>query len=353
MSTKDNLINGKVGQPPITKVGEVHKTRYGKSRIAEAERRAAIKSHMKASTSSPTAAQRAQDTRAIRSPNRRGPGTRVEIHEDGSKYRSSTGRRKGELHPSRRQGDIPGENNNRLRPPRPDPNRVYKPPAGTKPMAPANPNLPKYNPGGPTPSYQAPKYHPTVTLEKVPYNPSPGLGGRINPGDTIRIEGLAQKPAPGSSINKEAIKASIKATEAAARNSVRSNAGLFSRGRQALNSGVTKLGQAAMNTLPGRGVARIAGAVGKTAAGKVAGAVLSKTAVPLMVAGAAWDVGRTVYEGVGAYNAGQHQKRTEAHTKEKYGSIDAATRTRHANDLKRARQAIANNANLKQGYKLP
>jgi hypothetical protein len=126
-----------------------------------------------------------------------------------------------------------------------------------------------------------------------------------------------------------------------AKNAVRSNAGVFARARTAINSGVERglgaAGRFAANTLPGRGVVRIANTVGKTAVGRAAGAVLSKTAVPLMVAGAAYDVGRTVYEGVGAYNAAQHQKRTEAHTKEKYGSIEAATRTRHENDRKRAR----------------
>jgi hypothetical protein len=58
-------------------------------------------------------------------------------------------------------------------------------------------------------------------------------------------------------------------------------------------------------------------------------------------------------EGVRALKAQHDARKEKAGSEAKYGTVDAATRTRHANDRKRERAKRKNNANLKTGYKLP
>jgi hypothetical protein len=127
-----------------------------------------------------------------------------------------------------------------------------------------------------------------------------------------------------------------------AQNAVRSNS-TFSRVRAAVDRGVRAVGRAAADTLPGRGVTRIASAVGKTAAGRVAGAVLSKTAAPLMVAQAAFDAGQTAKAGYDAYQAGAAAKANKADMKIRYGTPEAATKTRKSNKKRQE---------LKEAFKL-
>ncbi len=68
---------------------------------------------------------------------------------------------------------------------------------------------------------------------------------------------------------------------------------------------------------------------------KVLGTLAMKAAArwvapAVAVAATAFDVGATIKEGIGAYKARQHLKRTAKHVSEKYGSIEKATRTRKA-----------------------
>ena len=56
--------------------------------------------------------------------------------------------------------------------------------------------------------------------------------------------------------------------------------------------------------------------------------IVSKIAAPIAVAFAAHDVYRTGKAAHGAFRASQHAKRTREHAKEKYGTVERATRTR-------------------------
>ncbi len=69
---------------------------------------------------------------------------------------------------------------------------------------------------------------------------------------------------------------------------------------------------------------------GKTIIGTLAKKAAARVTPALAVAMTAFDVGATIKEGIGAYKARQHLKRTAKHVSEKYGSIEKATRTRKA-----------------------
>jgi len=67
---------------------------------------------------------------------------------------------------------------------------------------------------------------------------------------------------------------------------------------------------------------------GKTAAKSAAKFVGKRILGPAGIAADAYAVGRGIQEGLGAIVARRHARKTKAHSKTKYGTIDAATRTR-------------------------
>ncbi len=68
--------------------------------------------------------------------------------------------------------------------------------------------------------------------------------------------------------------------------------------------------------------------------------VAGKASVTLAIATAGYDVYRTVKEGVKAKQASDDAKANEKYMKDNYGSIEAATATRHAKDQKRAKKEV-------------
>jgi hypothetical protein len=101
------------------------------------------------------------------------------------------------------------------------------------------------------------------------------------------------------------------------------------------------------------GAGKLLTKVAQSGAGRAASAAVSKVAAPLLVLQGAYDAARIGKAGYDAFSAGQSAKRNEADQSKRYGTVDAATRTRHANDRKRARVAKNNSNKLKTGYKLP
>ncbi len=96
---------------------------------------------------------------------------------------------------------------------------------------------------------------------------------------------------------------------------------------------------------------KVGGAVVKAA--PILGKVGARAVPGLMLATGAYDVGRVAYEGYKAHEAASDARKNEASMNERYGTVEAATQTRHANDRKRAKKAVEKkNSNLKQGYLL-
>lgn len=73
------------------------------------------------------------------------------------------------------------------------------------------------------------------------------------------------------------------------------------------------------------------GSSGWSSAGKLASKVAGRVAVPLMIAGAAYDIGKTGYEGYKAYSAGKEADENRASSESKYGDPYRATTTRRSN----------------------
>lgn len=126
-----------------------------------------------------------------------------------------------------------------------------------------------------------------------------------------------------------AVRDSIRAQQA-----VRSNAGLFGRTRGIINRGVEAGFDVVKSTHAGRAIGELTSKFGRTAVGKVAGAVAAKTAVPLMVADAAYNTARIIHAGYGAAAAQNEARKNEADMTKRYGTVEAATATRHARNKK-------------------
>ena len=82
------------------------------------------------------------------------------------------------------------------------------------------------------------------------------------------------------------------------------------------------------------------GSVARKAAAKGMGKTVlkhaaSKAGPAALIASAAFDVGRMAHHGTIAAMAYGHKKRSEKHTKQKYGSVGAAMRTRWAKQTKK------------------
>jgi hypothetical protein len=96
---------------------------------------------------------------------------------------------------------------------------------------------------------------------------------------------------------------------------------------------------AAATTGAGAGITAAMKRVGTLAAKHAPGLarVAGKAAVPLAVASAGYDLFRTVNEGYKAHEAATDARRNEAYMNDNYGSIEAATATRHRRQRERER----------------
>lgn len=83
--------------------------------------------------------------------------------------------------------------------------------------------------------------------------------------------------------------------------------------------------------------AAVGGTVGRAAAraAPMIARGLARVSPAGLAAVGAYDLGRLAYSVWGAFQAKRHKDKTRAHTKEKYGSVEAATRTRHARERAR------------------
>jgi hypothetical protein len=191
---------------------------------------------------------------------------------------------------------------------------------------------------------------------------TPRSGQRHAALDKARAQGRIQ-PRPAGHPNYQAPKSSkppgyykeIKPKwDHPAKNAVRSNQG--TRAIANIKKGVDSARWSAGNLMykaSQTGAGKLLTKATQSGAGKLAGKVLGRVAAPLLVIQGAYDAARIGKAGYDAFSAGQSAKRNEADQSKRYGSVGAATRTRHANDRKRERVAKNNSNKLKTGYKLP
>ena len=273
----------------------------------------------------------------------------------GDDRRDTAGRRTGDrFPPSQRSGPPP------LAPPNP-------------PLAPPNPNLPMYNPddnempGDSRPRGGQIERRDWETNRRT-NTPRMFEGRRIGDNLNLRREDLVdlgvQDPEAHarraqqlmSEIEEEGFRNIRENIRNASQAAVRSNKGsLFSRARSLLNEGVERglgavtrtAGRAINSTQAGRAAVELAGKLGGTAAGRAVGAVASRSAVPLMVAGAAWDAAQIAREGYNAADAEMERRRNEQFMEQNYGSVEAATETR-----KRKERKKQISTQLREGYLL-
>jgi len=101
---------------------------------------------------------------------------------------------------------------------------------------------------------------------------------------------------------------------------------LYKAARSTIGSGAIKGIQKTVNNATVRKVAKIAGSVARSPVTRAVG----KVAVPVGIVADAYTIGVAANEGVKAAQAYTDAKHNEAAMTERYGTVEAATRTRHA-----------------------
>lgn len=104
----------------------------------------------------------------------------------------------------------------------------------------------------------------------------------------------------------------------------------------------TKIGTGIDSAIASGG--RLAGKVANLPGARVVGKAMGRLAVPLMVAQAAYDVGRTAYEGGKAIQANRQAEHEKDQSENRYGTAERATTTR------RSSQAIKNDWSSPKDY---